>query len=71
MGIPDDLLKMYMPPEISVCMSKKQQLELDMEQWTDFKLGREYVESIYCQPVYLTYMQSTTCKMSGWMKHKL
>ena len=71
MGIPDDLLKMYMPPEISVCRSKKQQLELDMEQWTDFKLGREYVESIYCQPVYLTYMQSTTCKMSGWMKHKL
>ena len=71
MGIPDDLLKMYMPPEISVCRSKKQQLELDMEQWTDFKLGMEYVKSIYCQPVYLTYMQSTTCKMSGWMKHKL
>ena len=59
MGIPDDLLKMYMPPEISVCRSKKQQLELDMEQWTDFKLGREYVESIYCHPAYLTYMQST------------
>ena len=71
MGIPDDLLKMYMPPEISVCRSKKQQLELDMEKWTDFKLGKEYVESIYCQPVYLTYMQSTTCKISGWMKHRL
>ena len=50
---------------------KKQQLELDMEQWTDFKLGKEYVKSIYCQSVYLTYMQSTSCEMSGWMKHKL
>ena len=50
---------------------KKQQLELDMEQWTDSKLGREYIKAIYCHPAYLTYMQSTPCKMPGWMKHKL
>ena len=36
---------------------KKQQLELDMEQWTSFKLGREYVKAVYCHPAYLTYMQ--------------
>ena len=48
---------------------KKQQLELDMEQQTGSKLGREYVK--YCHPDYLTYMQSTSCEMLGWMKHKL
>ena len=42
---------------------KKQQLESDMEQWTDSKLGKEYVEAVYCHPAYLTYMQSTSCKM--------
>ena len=50
---------------------KKQQLELDMEQWTDSNLGKEYVEAVYCHPAYLTYMQSTSCGMSGWMNHKL
>ena len=50
---------------------KKQQLELDMEQWIDSKLGNEYIKAIYCHPAYLTYMQSTSCEMSGWMKHKL
>ena len=50
---------------------RKQQLELDMEQWTGFKLGKEYVKAIYCHLAYLTYMQSTSCKMLGWMKHKL
>ena len=50
---------------------KKQQLELDMEQWTSSKLGKEYVQIIYCHPAYLTYMQSTTCKVPGWMNHKL
>ena len=50
---------------------KKQQLELDMEQWTDSKLGKEYVKVVYCHPAYLTSMQSTSCKMLGWMKHKL
>ena len=47
---------------------RKQQLELDMEQQTGSKLGKEYVKAIYCHPAYLTYMQSTSCKMPGWMK---
>ena len=50
---------------------KKQQLELDMEQQTGSKLGKEYVKAVYCHPAYLTYMQSTPCDMLGWMKHKL
>ena len=50
---------------------KKQQVELDMEQWTGSKLGKEYVKAVYGQPAYLTYMQSTSCEMPGWMKHKL
>ena len=50
---------------------KKQQLELDMEQQTDSKLGKEYVKAVYCHLAYLTYMQSTSCEMPDWMKHKL
>ena len=50
---------------------KKQQLEPDMEQQTGSKLGKEYVEAVYCHPAYLTYMQSTSCEMLCWMKHKL
>ena len=50
---------------------KKQQLELDMEQWTGPKLGKEYIKAVYCHPAYLTYMQSTTWEMLGWRKHKL
>ena len=50
---------------------KKQQLELDMEQQTGSKLGKEYIKAVYCHPVYLIYMQSTPCEMLGWMKHKL
>ena len=50
---------------------KKQQLELDMEQWTGSKLGKEYVKAVYCHPAYLTYMQSTSYKMLDWVKHKL
>ena len=49
---------------------KKQQLELDMEQQTGSKLGKEYVKAVYCHPTYLTYMQSTSCEMPGWMKHE-
>ena len=49
----------------------KQQLELDMEPWTGSKLGKEYVKAVYSHPAYLTYVQSTSCKMQGWMKHKL
>ena len=50
---------------------KKQQLELDLEQQTGSKLGKEYIKAVYCQPAYFTYMQSTSCKMPGWMNHKL
>ena len=50
---------------------RKQQLELDMEQQTGSKLGKEYVKAVYCHPAYLTFMQSTSCEMTGWIKHKL
>ena len=50
---------------------KKQQLELDMEQQTSSKSENEYVKAIYCHPVYLTYMQSTSWETLGWKKHKL
>ena len=50
---------------------KKQQLELDMEQQTSSKSGKKYVKAVYCHTAYLTYMQSTSFKMPGWMKHKL
>ena len=50
---------------------KKQQLEPDMEQQTDSKLGKKYMKAIYCHPVYLTYMKSTSCEKPSWMKHKL
>ena len=50
---------------------KKQQLEQDMEQQTGSKSGKEYIKAVHCHPAYLTYMQSISCKMPGWMKHKL
>ena len=50
---------------------KKQQLEPDMEQQTSSKLGKEYVKAVYCHLAYLTYMQSTSCEMPDWMKHKM
>ena len=67
MGIPDHLTASW-----EICMQvMKQQLDLDVEQQTGYKLGKEYVKAVYCQPAYLTYIQSTSCEMSGWMKHKL
>jgi len=50
---------------------RNQQLELDMEKQTDSKSGKEYVKAVYCHPAYLTYMQSTSGEVLGWMKHKL
>ena len=50
---------------------KKQQLELDMEQQTGSKLGKDYVKAVYGHPAYLTYMQCTSSEMLGWKKHKL
>ena len=60
------------PVSWEICMQvKKQQLELDMEQQTGSKSGKEYVKAVYCHPAYLTYTQSTSCEIPGWMKHKL
>ena len=50
---------------------KKQQLELDMEQQTGSKLGKEYIKAVYCHPAYLTSMQSTSREMPDWMNNKL
>ena len=61
-----------LPASSETCTQvKKQQLELDMEQWTGSKLGKGNVKAVYCHPAYLTYTQSTSCEMPGWMKHKL
>ena len=61
MGIPDHL----------TCLLRTLQAdqEIDMEQLTDSKLGKEYIKAVYCYPAYLTYMQSTSLEMSGWMNH--
>ena len=66
MGIPDHLTCLLRNLQV-----KKQQLEVDMEQQTGPKLGKECVKAVYCHPAYLTYIQSTSCKMPDWMKHKL
>ena len=50
---------------------KNQQLEPNKEQQTGSKLGKEYIKAVYCQPAHLNYMQSTSCEMLRWMKHKL
>ena len=50
---------------------KKQHSEMDMEQWVGSKLEKESVKAVYCHPAYLTYMQSTSCEMPGWMSYKL
>ena len=60
------------PASWEICMQvKKQQLEVDMEQQTGSKLEKQYIKAAYCHPAYLTYIQSTSCKMPVWMKHKL
>ena len=63
MGIPDQLTCLLQ----NLYQVKKQQLELDMEQQTSSKSEKEYVNAVYCHPAYLTYMQSTSCEMPGWM----
>ena len=69
------LKEMRLPDHLSflmrTCMQvKKVQLELDMEQQIGSKSGKEYIKAVYCHPAYLTFMQSTSCKVLGWMKHK-
>ena len=72
MGIPDHLTCLLRNLYADFCIQiRKQQLELDMEQQTGSKLGKEYVKAVYCHPACLTYMQSTSFEMPGWMKHKL
>ena len=61
-----------LPASGEICIQvKKQQLESDMEKQTSSKLGKEYIKAVYCPPAYLTYMQSTSCEIPSWMKHKL
>ena len=61
-----------LPASWEICMQvKKQMLELDMERQTGSKLGKEDIKAVYYHPAYLTYMQSTSREMLGWMKHKL
>ena len=61
-----------LPASWEICMQvKKQMLEPDMEQKTGSKLGKEYVKAVYCHPAYVTSMQSISCKILSWMKHKL
>ena len=67
MEIPDHLICLLK----NLYEVKKQHLEPDMEQQTGSKLGKEYVKAVYCHAAYLTYVQSTSCEMQGWMKHKL
>ena len=50
---------------------KKQQLEMHVEQERGSKMGKEYIKAVYCHPAYVTCMQSTSCEIPGWMKHKL
>ena len=66
MGIPDHLTCL-----LRNLYAGQEAIELDMEQQTGSKLGKEYIKAVYCHIAYLTHMQSTSCKMPGWMKHKL
>ena len=67
MGIPDHLTASW-----EICMQiKMQQLELDMKRNTGYKSGKEYLKAVYSHLADLTYMQSTSCEMPGWNKHKL
>ena len=65
MGIRDHLMCLLR----NLCVG--QETELDMEQLNGSKLGKENVKAVYCHPAYLISMQSTSCKMPGWMNHKL
>ena len=60
----------HLPPEKPVHRSRSKQLEPDMEQQTGFKLGKEYINTVYCHPAYVTYMQNTSCEMRGWMRNR-
>ena len=65
-GIPDHVTF----PLKNLYQVKKEQIFSDMEQWTGSKFGKQYVKAVYCYLAYLTYMQSTSCELPGWMKHR-
>ena len=66
------MVSFHAPPlEKFVCRSGSNSFKKDMEQWISSKLGKEYIKAAYCHPVYLTSMQSTSCRMLDWMKHML
>ena len=71
------ILKEMRIPDCLTCLlrnlyaSQEPTVRTGHEQRTGSKLRKEYVKAIYCHPAYLTYMQSTSCEMPGWMKHKL
>ena len=67
MGIPDHLTCLLR----NLYAGQEAKLELDMEQQTASKLGKEYLKAVYCHPAYLTYMQSTSWETLGWKKHGL
>ena len=66
MGIPDHLTCL-----LGNLYAGQEETELDMEQQSGSKSGKEYVKAVYCYHAYLTYMQITPCEMLGWMNHKL
>ena len=66
MGLPDHLTCL-----LRSLYAGQETTEPDMEQLTGSKLGKEYIKAVYCHPAYLTSMQSTSCEMLGWLKHKL
>ena len=71
------ILKELRIPDHLTCLARNlyagqaAKLELDMQQQTGSKLGKKYVRAVYCHPVYLTYRQSITCEMPGWMNPML
>ena len=67
MGISDHLSCLLR----NLCAGQEAMVRSGMEQQTGSKLGKEYVKAVYCHPAYLTYMQSTSCEIPDWMKHKL
>ena len=66
LGIPDHLTCL-----LRNLYAGQEATELDMEQSTCWKLGKDYVKALYYHSAYLTFLQSTSCKILGWMKHKL
>ena len=66
MGIPDRLTCL-----LQNLYAGQVTTEPDMEQWIGSKLGKEYIKTVYCYPACLTFMQDMSCKMPGWMNHKI